>query len=154
MANEFFAARPGEATNNPNAAESPNPNSFANGFDGEVPLGSSALSPVILPGEAELRAVLDAIALASGGPLPGAPADPIASSDPLFYFSEYAQSGPQVSTPKSNDLQVSLQGFRGPFDVAAIRRDFPILEERMNGRPLVWLDNAATTQKPRAVIGR
>jgi cysteine desulfurase / selenocysteine lyase len=40
------------------------------------------------------------------------------------------------------------------FDVAAIRRDFPILEERVNGKPLVWLDNAATTQKPKSVIDR
>ena len=40
------------------------------------------------------------------------------------------------------------------FDVNEIRRDFPILQERVNGRPLVWLDNAATTQKPRAVIDR
>jgi cysteine desulfurase/selenocysteine lyase len=40
----------------------------------------------------------------------------------------------------------------GPFDVDAVRRDFPILSERVHGRPLVWLDNAATTQKPQAVI--
>jgi cysteine desulfurase/selenocysteine lyase len=40
------------------------------------------------------------------------------------------------------------------FDVHAIRRDFPILSERVNGKQLVWLDNAATTQKPRAVIER
>lgn len=40
------------------------------------------------------------------------------------------------------------------FDVHAIRRDFPILQERVNGRPLIWLDNAATTQKPKAVIDR
>jgi cysteine desulfurase/selenocysteine lyase len=41
-----------------------------------------------------------------------------------------------------------------PFDVNLIRRDFPILSERVNGRPLVWLDNAATTQKPQSVIDR
>ncbi len=41
-----------------------------------------------------------------------------------------------------------------PFDVLAIRRDFPVLRERVNGRTLVWLDNAATTQKPQAVIDR
>lgn len=38
------------------------------------------------------------------------------------------------------------------FDVAAVRADFPALHQQMNGRPLVYLDNAATTQKPRAVI--
>ena len=38
------------------------------------------------------------------------------------------------------------------FDVKKIRRDFPILSSRVNGVPLVYLDNAATTQKPRAVL--
>ena len=41
-----------------------------------------------------------------------------------------------------------------PFDVHAIRRDFPILQERVNGRQLVWFDNAATTHKPQSVIDR
>jgi cysteine desulfurase/selenocysteine lyase len=40
------------------------------------------------------------------------------------------------------------------FDVHTIRRDFPILQTRVHGRPLVWFDNAATTQKPSAVIDR
>ena len=40
------------------------------------------------------------------------------------------------------------------FDVNAVRRDFPILQERVNGRPLIWFDNAATTQKPQVVIDR
>jgi len=43
---------------------------------------------------------------------------------------------------------------RTSLDVNAIRADFPILERRVHGRPLVYLDNAATTQKPRAVIDR
>ena len=38
------------------------------------------------------------------------------------------------------------------FDVARIREDFPILKERVHGKPLVYLDNAATTQKPQVVI--
>jgi cysteine desulfurase/selenocysteine lyase len=41
-----------------------------------------------------------------------------------------------------------------PLDVNLIKKDFPILQERVNGRPLIWLDNAATTQKPRQVIDR
>ena len=40
------------------------------------------------------------------------------------------------------------------LDVKAIRADFPILSQRVHGRPLVYLDNAATTQKPRAVLDR
>ncbi len=39
-----------------------------------------------------------------------------------------------------------------PFDPGRIRDEFPILATRVNGKPLVYLDNAATTQKPRAVI--
>lgn len=38
------------------------------------------------------------------------------------------------------------------FDVERIRRDFPILEERVNGLPIAYLDNAATSQKPRVVL--
>lgn len=41
-----------------------------------------------------------------------------------------------------------------PFDANLIKKDFPILQERVNGRPLIWLDNAATTQKPKQVIDR
>ena len=40
----------------------------------------------------------------------------------------------------------------GSFDVARIREDFPILKQRINDKPLVYLDNAATGQKPQAVI--
>ena len=39
-----------------------------------------------------------------------------------------------------------------PLDVARIRADFPILQRQVNGRPLIYLDNAASTQKPRQVI--
>lgn len=38
------------------------------------------------------------------------------------------------------------------LDVARIRRDFPILDQEVNGKPLVYLDNAASSQRPRAVI--
>jgi cysteine desulfurase/selenocysteine lyase len=41
-----------------------------------------------------------------------------------------------------------------PLDVARIREDFPVLRQSAHGHPLVYLDNAATTQKPRAVIDR
>jgi len=40
----------------------------------------------------------------------------------------------------------------GALDVARVRADFPILARKVHGKPLVYLDNAATTQKPRAVI--
>jgi cysteine desulfurase/selenocysteine lyase len=39
-----------------------------------------------------------------------------------------------------------------PLDIPAIRRDFPVLHQRVHGKELVWFDNAATTQKPQSVI--
>ncbi len=43
-------------------------------------------------------------------------------------------------------------GVAAAFDVQKMRRDFPILSQKIHGKPLVYLDNAATTQKPQAVI--
>ncbi len=43
-------------------------------------------------------------------------------------------------------------GVASAFDVQRIRQDFPILNQKIHGKPLVYLDNAATTQKPQAVI--
>ena len=39
-----------------------------------------------------------------------------------------------------------------PLDLPRIRADFPALHQEVHGKPLVYLDNAATTQKPRAVL--
>jgi cysteine desulfurase / selenocysteine lyase len=41
---------------------------------------------------------------------------------------------------------------RGSLDVDRVRKDFPILEQEVRGKPLVYLDSAATSQKPRAVL--
>ena len=49
------------------------------------------------------------------------------------------------------DQQITYNG-RETFDIPAIRNDFPILHQRVNGKDLIWFDNAATTQKPRSVI--
>ena len=42
---------------------------------------------------------------------------------------------------------------RAPLDIDAIRRDFPVLAREVNGKPLCYLDNAASSQRPHAVIG-
>lgn len=63
-----------------------------------------------------------------------------------FYFTDL------VTGENGRSAQAAPQG--AAFDVHAVRRDFPILQERVNGKPLVWLDNAATTHKPQAVIDR
>ena len=60
--------------------------------------------------------------------------------------------GDELDTTPPLGLEPSSTGTA--FDPHALRREFPILEERVNGHRLVWLDNAATTQKPRAVIDR
>ena len=48
--------------------------------------------------------------------------------------------------------KVQRDSDRLAFDVRRVREDFPILKQRVNGRPLVFLDSAASAQKPRAVI--
>jgi cysteine desulfurase/selenocysteine lyase len=57
----------------------------------------------------------------------------------------------EIGTTRSF-AQESRGGVVSGFDVQRVRRDFPILTERIHGKPLVYLDNAATTQKPRSVI--
>lgn len=46
----------------------------------------------------------------------------------------------------------TIEEIQPAIDIASIRKQFPILERQVKGRPLVYLDNAATTQKPLAVI--
>jgi cysteine desulfurase/selenocysteine lyase len=77
--------------------------------------------------------------------VPDMPAAHPAASPPLPVSSTY-EFQPEISA--------DLAPTRDIFDANTIRRDFPILEERIHGRRLVWLDNAATTQKPRSVIDR
>ncbi len=55
-------------------------------------------------------------------------------------------TAPEVAKPAARVVP------RPAFDVERIREDFPILKEQVRGKPLVYLDNAATTQKPRTVI--
>ncbi len=46
----------------------------------------------------------------------------------------------------------TITNISAPFDVERFRKDFPILNEQVHGKPLVYLDNAATSQKPKQVI--
>jgi cysteine desulfurase / selenocysteine lyase len=47
---------------------------------------------------------------------------------------------------------MSALSLQTPFDVAKLREDFPVLKQTIHGKPLVYLDNAATAQKPQSVI--
>ena len=118
-----------------NVAGIPEPAQVYSGFDASLIAG---LSPKAygLPGEDELQQLFAT-----------SPKTPVsASSGSSFYFLD----------------EIKSEGFNAPalnsghpaFDVQAVRRDFPILKERVNGHPLVWFDNAATTQKPQSVIDR
>ena len=80
----------------------------------------------------------------------------------LYFLDEAArlnQKPVQANVPQVTSLSLPNVGqiptsAHPAFDVLAVRRDFPILKELVNGRPLAWLDNAATTQKPQSVIDR
>jgi len=102
---------------------------------------------------------------ASGGPsypaLPGAPAG---SSGLSAFVASVRQSNyggrehclansliPSLREKLSTGRVIPTSGARA-LDVPSIREDFPILREKVNGKSLVWFDNAATTQKPQAVI--
>ncbi len=81
-----------------------------------------------------------------------------ASPTPAYYFVDAVTLPNGFVTPAKPAPHATVplagQGQHPPFDVHAVRRDFPILQERVNGRQLVWFDNAATTQKPQVVIDR
>ncbi|WP_143283833.1 family 2A encapsulin nanocompartment cargo protein cysteine desulfurase, partial [Burkholderia cenocepacia] len=91
-----------------------------------------------LPGDDALRALLTVHR--------DVPASRASGADVPRYFIDDAQAA-----EPHGQLH---RGAHPPFDVNAIRRDFPILQERVNGKQLVWFDNAATTHKPQAVIDR
>jgi cysteine desulfurase/selenocysteine lyase len=55
-------------------------------------------------------------------------------------------------TITANTVRTVPSGARLGFDVYKVREDFPILKQQVHGKPLIYLDNAATTQKPQAVI--
>ncbi|MEW1722903.1 family 2A encapsulin nanocompartment cargo protein cysteine desulfurase [Streptomyces sp. NPDC093109] len=76
------------------------------------------------------------------------PVSPAATTAPYYFLQEPGAPG-TPGAPVGPPLDQ-----HPAFDVGTVRRDFPILSEPVNGRPLIWLDNAATTQKPRAVIDR
>jgi hypothetical protein len=86
---------------------------------------------------------------ANGNPLLGLPeAESVAA--PEYYFLR----GGNVSGKSPLACQ-SYPKNAAPipkFDIEGVRRDFPALHQLVNGKPLIWLDNAATTHKPQAVI--
>lgn len=64
---------------------------------------------------------------------------------PSYYFG---------TAPQVNSTSLKQQSGMPAFDAHLFKKDFPILNETVNGKPLVWFDNAATTQKPKSVMDR
>ncbi|MYM29523.1 SufS family cysteine desulfurase [Duganella sp. CY15W] len=95
----------------------------------------------------------------SGGAVLGVPSLEVGGARqidaPSYYFLNDWQtpSGAPSSSAAASPV-LGAASHQPPFDVHAVRRDFPILQERVNGRQLVWFDNAATTHKPQSVIDR
>jgi cysteine desulfurase / selenocysteine lyase len=126
-------------------------------FPGIPALPSSP--PTALPAEADVRAGLasspGATAIAPEAPITAVSTTAVPGS-PAYQVGE-EKAAPSTTTPSlelGSEMVPDLAVSKRPFDPHLIRRDFPILQERVHGRPLVWLDNAATTQKPNAVIDR
>lgn len=95
-----------------------------------------------LPNEAQLQALI-------GGKQPrqASSGSGVSEASPYFLKSNHVLAQAKVPAGANNSPSAS-------FDADRARRNFPILSERVNGKPLIWLDNAATTHKPRAVIDR
>lgn len=101
-----------------------------------------------LPGEQDVQQLLLAEFKLQKFDVPATSLSAVPSSH--FYFLDSNTAPVFGNQPKNGQFAAESQG----FDVQSIRRDFPILSERINDKPLVWFDNAATTHKPKSVIDR
>ncbi|HSD06348.1 family 2A encapsulin nanocompartment cargo protein cysteine desulfurase [Flavobacterium sp.] len=123
---------------------------------------SSALNQNYLPFETEhssfeleLKAALEALNASFG--IPNLVTTPAIIDKPNSYY--FLNENPFGYDSKKTDVPLvnhnEFAGFSGTtFDAHLIKKDFPILSEIVNGKPLIWFDNAATTQKPQSVIDR
>ncbi|MER2196006.1 family 2A encapsulin nanocompartment cargo protein cysteine desulfurase [Methylobacterium brachiatum] len=132
------------------AGDHPRANAFAH-----------AIAPQLVPADPSHQGVdVAQESFARTGHLSRAPEAPVSD----YYFLN-AGPGPARKAPASPRVEparypgptprLTAQGSSpaaAPFDVEHVRRDFPALHQSVNGHPLVWLDNAATTHKPQAVI--
>ncbi|WP_422823402.1 family 2A encapsulin nanocompartment cargo protein cysteine desulfurase [Variovorax rhizosphaerae] len=159
---EAAAVTPSQAATHPGAGASPfyflgdtygQPSPGGRGADSAPRISDElAYFPFAQPQGADLRGLLaNPSAAPSSAPAP--------STEPQYYFVDSVRlpSGyvtPAKPPPHGGDVPLATAGQRQPFDVHAVRRDFPVLQERVNGRQLVWFDNAATTHKPQSVIDR
>ncbi|HVJ84211.1 MAG TPA: cysteine desulfurase [Caulifigura sp.] len=137
IANRFFQQQPGDA---PSATSSSSSSSRSSGpahleLPTHLPEGfSTDVAP--RDGFGGLRAFVDHV-----------------QRSPFSLEGDSQRDGRPAAAPPHFGRSAPSSAYASrPFDVQAIRRDFPILHQRIHGKPLVWFDNAATTQKPQCVI--
>jgi cysteine desulfurase/selenocysteine lyase len=119
----------------------------------------NTLGPFAIPSSAIVPTRPGVIAGAPSPTLPAtrdqAPSWPIdAPSVPQIVFPTTPSAATDDDSGYDFHSSPTVPGKHEVFDVETIRADFPILSETVNGKPLIWFDNAATTQKPQAVIDR
>ncbi len=123
---------------NPTGSQIPN-----NQYSSYLPYGQH-------PFTAELQQLLNtAQTYVPSSQIPVSAYDP---SSPLSYY--FLQTDGYGLSDRTNFKGANKNTFLPGFDLNLIKKDFPILQERINGKQVIWLDNAATTQKPRQVIDR
>ena len=113
---------------------------YAPSFENQLEI-SQLLGGIDIPQQAQLNALL-----ADTGVNSAATGQPTIKQSSAYYFLQ--------DVPNASQNVPIGQSAHPAFDANLVRKDFPILRELVNGRPLIWFDNAATTQKPQAVIDR
>jgi cysteine desulfurase / selenocysteine lyase len=99
--------------------------------------------------ESELKRILKEII--SFVPSAQLPARNTGFIEPSFYFLGATNYFNEINT---GGIAKPSSMLNPPFDINKVKQDFPILQTKVNGKEIVWLDNAATTQKPKQVIER
>jgi len=105
--------------------------------------------------EEELRVALEALNSSFGIPHLVTTPEIIDTSSSYYFLNENPFGFDSKKADVSPVNHKEFEGFGGAnFNAHLIKKDFPILKETVNGKPLIWFDNAATTQKPQSVIDR
>lgn len=151
LAEDRFVTRPAQAPQAPGDLQVPSQlENYSSSYHQPQAHGSDRVSPNAsgIPGEQDIQQLI--AAEFSFSKFDSNAGSRSATPNSNFYFLDSGTQPVFGNQAKHGQFAAESQG----FDVHAIRRDFPILQERVNGKPLVWFDNAATTHKPKSVIER
>jgi cysteine desulfurase/selenocysteine lyase len=146
----IFSAVPSVASSVPNLSPTDVTNT---GYTNQLPISgvfdiAQLLGGIDDPYQAELNQLLGGLDGQSSISSAGSSQTTSQAGAAPYYFLQ--------DSPHQQDAAVAgpVASAHPAFDANLVRKDFPILRELVNGRPLIWFDNAATTQKPQAVIDR